>query len=213
MRWIPADLAAPVGMLLRGAIVVLAVLFAAPLITGEDTGALSRLGTAVLLALALAAVPLLASVAVGSAHRASAGRVRPGEMVELGGRQGQVRAVTLLEVQLEDAEGAELRIPHLVAFLHPTRALGAGPAGRPRGGGGRAPRTRPGSSRCCSRRPARTPRGPGPSWSRSTPAARAGGCPASTPTWASGWPPRSATRASRSDSHVGSGRDERPLGC
>lgn len=46
------------GILLRGALVVLAVLFAAPLITGEDTGALSRLGTAVLLALAgaLAAV-------------------------------------------------------------------------------------------------------------------------------------------------------------
>src|SRR4029434_8060744 len=58
VRWISAELATPVGVLLRGAIVVLAVLVAAPLITGEDTGALSRLGTAVLLALALAAVPL-----------------------------------------------------------------------------------------------------------------------------------------------------------
>ncbi len=46
-------------------------------------------------------------------------------MVELGGRRGQVRAVTLLGVELEDPEGAELRIPHLVAFLHPARALGA----------------------------------------------------------------------------------------
>ncbi|MGZ6080420.1 MAG: hypothetical protein ACXWK4_06375, partial [Myxococcaceae bacterium] len=26
---------------------------------------------------------------------------------------------------LEDPEGAELRVPHLVAFLHPARALGA----------------------------------------------------------------------------------------
>ena len=126
VRWIPAELAIPVGVLLRGAIVVLAVLFAAPLITGEDTGALSRLATAVLLALALASVPLLASVAVGLPT--VLGRtVRPGEMVELGGRRGQVRMVTLLEVQLEDAEGAELRIPHLVAFLHPSRALGAVP--------------------------------------------------------------------------------------
>ena len=123
VRWIPADLARPVGVLLRGAIIVLAVLFAAPLITGGDTGALSRLATAVLLALALAAVPLLASVAVGLPT--VLGRtLRPGEMVELGGRRGQVRAVTLLEVQLEDSEGAELRIPHLVAFLHPSRALG-----------------------------------------------------------------------------------------
>jgi small-conductance mechanosensitive channel len=123
LRWISPELAAPVGTLLRGGFVVAAVLFAAPLITGADTGALSRLGTAVLVVLALAAVPLLASVAVGLPT--VLGRtVRPGEMVEIGGRQGQVRAVTLLEVQLEDGEGAELRVPHLVAFLHPVRALG-----------------------------------------------------------------------------------------
>ena len=126
VRWISADLATPVSVLLRGAIVVLAILFAAPLITGEDTGALSRLGTAVLLALALAAVPLLASVAVGLPT--VLGRtVRPGEVVELGGRRGQVRAVGLLEVQLEDPDGADLRVSHLVAFLHPSRALGASP--------------------------------------------------------------------------------------
>ena len=126
LRWISPELAGPVGTLLRGAFVVLAVLFAAPLITGEDTGALSRLGTAVLLVLALAAVPLVASVAVGlpTVLRRT---VRPGEMVELGGRQGQVRAVTLLEVRLEDGDGAELHVPHLVAFLHPSRALGAVP--------------------------------------------------------------------------------------
>ncbi|HET9158207.1 MAG TPA: mechanosensitive ion channel domain-containing protein [Myxococcaceae bacterium] len=126
LRWISPDLAAPVGTLVRGAFVVLAVLFAAPLITGEDTGALSRLGTAVLVVLALAAVPLLASVAVGlpTVLRRT---VRPGEVVELAGREGQVRAVTLLEVQLEDSDGAELRVPHLVAFLHPSRALGTEP--------------------------------------------------------------------------------------
>jgi small-conductance mechanosensitive channel len=126
VRWISPDLAAPVGTLVRGAFVVLAVLFAAPLITGEDTGALSRLGTAVILVLGLAAVPLLASVAVGlpTVLRRT---VRPGEVVELAGRQGQVRAVTLLEVQMEDKDGAELRVPHLVAFLHPSRALGTEP--------------------------------------------------------------------------------------
>ncbi len=124
VRWIPADLAQPLGVLLRGAIIVLAILFAAPLITESDSGALSRLATAVLLALALGAVPLLASIAVGLPT--VLGRaLRPGEMVELGGRRGQVRAVTLLGVELEDPEGAELRIPHLVAFLHPARGLGA----------------------------------------------------------------------------------------
>ena len=126
VRWIPADLAQPLGVLLRGAILVLAILFAAPLITGGDAGAISRLATAVLLALALGAVPLLASIAVGL-PTVFGQRLRPGEVVELAGRRGQVRAVTLLDVQLEDPEGAELRIPHLVAFLHPSRALGAVP--------------------------------------------------------------------------------------
>src|SRR5262249_18509422 len=37
------------------------------------------------------------------------------------------RAISLLEVRLEDPEGAELHVPHLVAFLHPSRALGAVP--------------------------------------------------------------------------------------
>jgi small-conductance mechanosensitive channel len=124
VRWISAELAVPVGKLLRAAIIVLALLFAAPVITGGDTGALSRLGTAVLLALTLAAVPVLASVAVGLPT--VLGRtVRPGDMVELAGRRGQVRAVTLLGIELEDAEGAALRVPHLVAFLHPSRALGS----------------------------------------------------------------------------------------
>ena len=126
VRWISAELAIPVGRLLRAAIVVLALLFAAPLITGGDTGALSRLGTAVLIALTLAAVPILASVAVGLPT--VLGRtVRPGEMVEVAGRRGQVRAVTLLGIDLEDTEGAQLHVSHLVVFLHPTRALGSSP--------------------------------------------------------------------------------------
>lgn len=126
VRWISAELAVPVGKLLRAAIVVLALLFAAPLITGGDSGALSRLGTAVLIALTLAAVPILASVAVGLPM--VLGRtVRPGEMVEVGGRRGQVRAVTLLGIDLEDTEGAGLHVSHLVVFLHPTRALGSSP--------------------------------------------------------------------------------------
>jgi small-conductance mechanosensitive channel len=126
VRWISPELARPVGKLLRAAIVVLALLFAAPLITGADSGALSRLGTAVLIALTLAAVPVLASVAAGLPT--VLGRtVRPGEMVEVAGRRGQVRAVTLLGVELEDSEGAGLHVPHLVAFFHPSRALGSSP--------------------------------------------------------------------------------------
>jgi hypothetical protein len=161
LRWISPELATPVGTIVRGGFVVLAVLFAAPLITGEDTGALSRLGTAVLVVLALAAVPLVASVAVGL-PRCSADRSSRGDDGARG-RQGQVRAVTLLEVQLEDGDGAELPRPAPGRLPPPEPG-----AGQPCRAGAvevlvGAPRISSGSSRCCSRLRARMRRVPGPS--------------------------------------------------
>jgi small-conductance mechanosensitive channel len=123
LRWMPAELAQPAGLLLRAVVIVLALLFAAPLVTGTDEGALSRLGLVTLLSIGLGAAPLLASVGVGL-PTVFGRRFHPGEMVEVAGRRGQLRRVTLLDIRLEDPDGAELRIPHLLAFLHPARALG-----------------------------------------------------------------------------------------
>jgi len=123
VRWMPADLAEPVGMLLRVAVVVLALVFAAPLVTGNEEGALSRVGLVALIALGLGLAPLMASVMAGLPT--IFGRTFPrGEMVEVGGRVGQVREVTLLEILLEDAQGAEVRVPHLAALIQPARKLG-----------------------------------------------------------------------------------------
>ena len=123
VRWMPADLAEPVGMLLRAAVVLLALVFAAPLVTGNEEGALSRMGLVALIALGLGLAPLLASVVAGLPT--IFGRTFPrGEMVEVGGRIGQVRQVTLLDIQLEDPQGAEVHVPHLVTLFRPSRRLG-----------------------------------------------------------------------------------------
>ena len=124
--WLPADLAAPTGVLVRGGIVVAALVFAAPLVTGVEEGALARAGVVVLVSLGLSATPVLASAAVGVAV-VYGRRVKVGEMVELGGRAGRVREISLLEVRLDDEDGCHLRVPHLLTLVHPTRILGKHP--------------------------------------------------------------------------------------
>jgi small-conductance mechanosensitive channel len=123
---LPRDLAVPTGALVRFGIVVIALLVAAPLITGNDDGSLARAGVATLLALGFASAPVLASVMAGIP--AIYGRhVRVGDHVEIGGRTGQVVALTLLELRLEDDLGCEVRISHLIGLFSPIRVLGPSP--------------------------------------------------------------------------------------
>jgi hypothetical protein len=122
--WLPTDLAAPTGTLVRLGIVIAALLLAAPLITGSDNGALARIGLAALVAVGFASSPILASAAVGVAA-VYARRVRVGDHAELGGRSGRVVSISLLEVRLEDEMGCQVRVPHLASLLYPTRLLGA----------------------------------------------------------------------------------------
>jgi small-conductance mechanosensitive channel len=126
LGWLPSDLAVPTGALVRFGIVVVALLVAAPLITGNDDGALARAGIAALVALGFASSPVLASVAAGI-PAVYGRRVRIGDYAEIGGRAGRVLAISLLEVRLEDEMGCHLRIPHLMSLLHTTKVLGASP--------------------------------------------------------------------------------------
>jgi small-conductance mechanosensitive channel len=123
LAWLPGDLAAPTSILVRAGIVLVALTLAAPLVTGTEEGALGRASAIALIALGLSATPLLASVAVGIAV-VYGRRLTIGEFAEVGGKAGLVRALSLLEVSLEDAQGCEVRVPHFASLLHPTRLLG-----------------------------------------------------------------------------------------
>ena len=125
LDWLPADLAAPTSILVRAAVVIGFFLVAAPLVLGDDDGALVRAGTAVIAALALSTTPVVASAAVGVVV-VYGRRLSVGDHAEIGGRAGRVRAVSLLEVELEADDGI-VRVPHLYSLVRPTRLLGPEP--------------------------------------------------------------------------------------
>ncbi|MEO6598968.1 MAG: mechanosensitive ion channel family protein [Polyangiaceae bacterium] len=126
LPWLPADLAAPTSVLLRSGIVVTALVFAGPVVTGDANGALGRSGAILLIALALAATPLLASGIVGITVLFGR-RLRLGEFAEMGGIVARISAINLLEVRLVDVHRTELRVPHLVSLVRPLRVLGMRP--------------------------------------------------------------------------------------
>jgi hypothetical protein len=126
VEWLPADLAVPTSVLVRAAIVLAFLVIAAPLVTGDEEGMLARVGTIAVVALGLAITPLLASVAVGVTV-VYGRRLRVNDFAEIGGRMGRVRAITLLEVRLENERGHEVRVPHLLGLIHPTHVIGPEP--------------------------------------------------------------------------------------
>ena len=123
---LPQDLAVPTGALVRVGIVIVALMFAAPLITGADDGALARFGVATLVALGFASAPVLASLVAGI-PAIYGRRMRVGEHIEIAGRRGRVVAVSLLEVRMEDDLGCQIRVPHLTSLFSPTSVLGLSP--------------------------------------------------------------------------------------
>ena len=126
LPWLPADLAAPTSVLLRSGIVVAALVFAGPVVTGDANGALGRSGAILLIALGLAATPLLASGIVGTTVLFGR-RLRLGEFAEMGGVVARISAINLLEVRLVDVHRTELRVPHLLSLVRPLRVLGMRP--------------------------------------------------------------------------------------
>jgi small-conductance mechanosensitive channel len=122
VQWLSRDLARPTSVLARFGLVVVALVLASPLITGESDGVISRIGLIGLIAVALAATPLLASAVVGVTV-VFGRRMKRGDDVEVGGQRGKVLDVSLLDVRIEDDALAEVRVPHLLGLVHPTRVL------------------------------------------------------------------------------------------
>jgi small-conductance mechanosensitive channel len=124
--WLSPDLAAPTSTIVRFGIVVAALLFLAPLVTGNVEGALGRSGAVVLVALGLASTPALASGMLGAIVLFGR-RLRAGQYVQIGDYAGRITAIGLLDVRLEDRDHTEVRVPHLYALRHPTRVIGLRP--------------------------------------------------------------------------------------
>jgi len=126
LEWLPPDLSRATSILLRGGIIVTALVLGSPLVTGTDDGPLPRVGLVTILVLGVSAVPLLSSAVVGAVV-VFARAVRVGDYVEWGGHVGRVKATSLLTLHLEDEAGCDLFVPHLLSLVHPTRVLGHAP--------------------------------------------------------------------------------------
>lgn len=126
IAWLPRDLAEPTGVLVRLGIIVAAIVFVLPTVTGNGDGGIARAGYILLGSIALAATPILASGLVGVAV-VFGRRVKPGDYAEVRGTIGRVTRVTLLEMQLEDDDGANLRVPHLLQLVREVRVIGRAP--------------------------------------------------------------------------------------
>lgn len=125
LPWLRAELAEPVSVLIRSAIVLLALLIGAPIITGSTDSILSRAGIVLLLSLGLAAAPALGSFLVGIGT-VFGHKLETSDLVVFGGRQGRVVSVGLFHVVLRDALGAEIRVPQLLSLFRPTEFLERG---------------------------------------------------------------------------------------
>ncbi len=126
LEWLQPDLARPTSILIRAGIVVATLAFAAPVVTGDPDGALSKAGAVAVAALSLSAVPVLSSAAAGTIT-VFGRRLRVGDFVEFGSETGRVVKITLLDVELEDSASVRSRVPHLLTLVKPLRLLGSRP--------------------------------------------------------------------------------------
>lgn len=127
LSWIEPELAAATSTLTRVGLVVIALVFVMPVITGSPEGAMSRTGAVILVMLGLASTPLLASIVAGVAL-SFARAVKLGDRVEYGGRVGVVRDIGMIVMTLEDDEGGAVRVPHALSLFTPTRIVKGPPA-------------------------------------------------------------------------------------
>lgn len=126
LAWLAPELAQAMSTVARAGLVVFAMVFAGPVITGDPDGAISRTGMIVLLALSLASTPVLVSIVAGVALAFSRS-VRTGDDVEYGGCLGRVVDIGIVVMTLESDDGGVVRVPHARSLWHPTRIFGKVP--------------------------------------------------------------------------------------
>jgi small-conductance mechanosensitive channel len=126
VRGVSPDLAPPISVVLRVGLVIGALVFAAPVLTGSTDSPLGRTGMLALVMICIAATPVLASALVG-AFVIFGRKLKVNDYVQIGGQLGRITSLELLEVQLQSPEGTLLRIPHLKSLWTPTEVFGPWP--------------------------------------------------------------------------------------
>lgn len=126
LAWVAPEHAAATGLLVRGGLVVIVLVFLGPLVTGDNEGPLALLGGVAVGTLGLAATPLVAGAMVGALNLYQR-RLSPGMRLSIGGISGRLVAVDLFELRLVDGQGQETRVSHLSTLLRPLRVAPALP--------------------------------------------------------------------------------------
>lgn len=124
---ITPELMAPTKLLLRAGLVLASLLLLVPLITGDSEHLFTRAGYLMLQIVAVALLPLVATVAVGVWSMINRVYRADEWLVLWNGVRAQVYEVDFFYLRVAPEDGGELRIPHLITLVKPLRRL-AGPA-------------------------------------------------------------------------------------
>ncbi len=116
--WIPRERAIAVGQVLRGALVVVAVLLAAPLLGDVPDGPVGRIGQGVVWALAFACAPAFANFIAGLPI-VFGQAIQEGMRIRIAGTTGVVERLSLVAVFLKANDGRLVRIPNLMTLVWP----------------------------------------------------------------------------------------------
>ncbi len=127
LAWLPPELAPAASFTLNAAVVVAALGFGAPIITGDASGPLAHLGSLALVFVGVAITPLLACVAIGIGV-IFLRRLVVGARFAYGGELGRIQHIALTYVHMQSDDGHDVFVPHILSLMHPTRAEASEPA-------------------------------------------------------------------------------------
>jgi len=123
LAWLPADLAPAASFTLNAALVIAALVFGAPIITGDAQGALAHVGTVALVFLGVAMSPMLACIAIGIGV-IFLQRLSVGSRFSYGGEIGRIKSIALTHVHMRADDGSDVFVPHALSLFHATRYHG-----------------------------------------------------------------------------------------
>jgi len=126
LEWLTPELARPTSILVRAGLVLVTLVFAAPVLTGHPDGALATAGLVGLGTIGLASVPVVGCCVAGVLV-VYGRRLRVDEHVRIGDHTGRIVDVGLVDFTIEDVDGNEVRLPYLLTLVRPVALLGAAP--------------------------------------------------------------------------------------